>query len=86
MTAYTTDYGTTIKHGRHERLDLGGWMRMDELTPSDERQPFIEGLHAAGRRDDSRGFSITRGYDSTCSWCYLGAGHTTEAHEKAVSS
>ena len=60
------------------RVDRSGWVR------------WVEGgdhtayMHAAGEGDTSPEHWIYGGYDDRCGWCYLGAPHTSSAHDRSV--
>ena len=64
---------------RFLRLTSGGWVRYDENG---------DHPHATSGTDESpvRSQAMSQsGYDSACSWCYLGAQHTESAHTLALS-
>ncbi len=83
-TVTRTEYGT-YEHGTPElSRDYGGhgtWRRSDKWT-SKGGDVTWDRLFAAGPGDDSPIYSGR--YHSACSCCYLGFGHTTEAHVERV--
>ena len=97
---YRCSYGTT-ETGKIERCSDHGrvyYLRRDTWTAKDSDQSEITTVHAAGLNDDSpavNSYAAQLGhfqepgavaYNGTaCSWCYLGACHTVEAHERAIA-
>ena len=80
-TKYTTRYGTRIV-GTRRRLQFG-WVREDTYIDSIGHET-PSNLHAAGWRDTSAAWSTAGNYESSCGWCYLGTGHTADAHAKSI--
>lgn len=63
--------------------DGGGWLREDTIEPTAAHRRHWsttqrEVIHAARAEDTSPLYAGE--YNDRCGWCYLGAGHTTEAH------
>lgn len=87
MTAqFTSNYGTR-EVGPMRQIDLGGWVRDDQWTSRYGNYTEASYLHAAGRDDVSNSHSMYPfGYDSRCGWCFLGAGHTDEAHDQKLAT
>lgn len=74
----TTEQSTNRSHTTFRRLDLGGIARDDYDT---DRGRLVQTVHAARIGDTSPTHSTyPTGYDSACGWCWLGAGHTVDAH------
>lgn len=75
---------TTTSTTHVEHLERGHYVRVvhGELTSGGYRVS----IHLAGRDDDSPAHrTYPTGYDSRCSWCYLHANHTEQAHTAEVA-
>ena len=84
-TIHEGDYGTfEIAAGGYEDL-----RRFDLYTPksgktSDGKPHVMEGRWSTGPGDTSPPkVTYPTGYDSRCSWCFLGHAHTELAHERS---
>ena len=83
MTITTTPYGT-YTHGVPRQIGHGQWSRLDIWRSSLHKEEPIGNRHwCDGAHDDSAAYV---GYDATCSWCWLGYGHTTQEHAKRVAA
>lgn len=86
MTTTTTSHGT-YTHGTPQRTE-SGWTRVDQWEASEDGGGMTAAdlFHCTGRDDDTPRHDIGRGYVSTCSWCWLGYGHTEAEHARSVTA
>lgn len=83
-----TDNGRRIDGYR--QIDHRGWVRSQAYTQEGPRgiTEYFESIHVATRTDTTPVHTFGtyhEHYDSRCSWCYLGAGHSEAAHSTELA-
>ena len=89
----TTAFRGHHEHGPAVRVGTGGnYQRQDTYVPRPnpadaddwQRIPADDPAWCTGPDDHSAHHPIGRGYDASCSWCWLGYPHTTDEHARHI--